>query len=167
MIQLLRYQELSEKYRDLGAPELFQTVQLCVVTCLQDALYGTMGTPGSFYLPLEEPWPHEQAAIEAALGEPATPQDVLLYGMLSPDNRPIWCGTLWCSGAIRTAARASRRFALSAVFGGEQSGCARKYFLRNRQSAAAWSGTQDQEEPDHAVAGTQAGSDPCITIRRC
>lgn len=84
--QLLRYQELSEKYRDLGAPKLFQTVQLCIVTCLQDALYGTMGTPERFYLRWKEPWPHELAAIEAALGRPATPQDVLVYGMLSPDN---------------------------------------------------------------------------------
>ena len=84
--QLLRYQELSEKYRDRGAPKLFQTVQLCVVTCLQDALYGTVGTPARCYLNWQEPWPHSLPAIEAALGRPATPQDVLMYGMLTPEN---------------------------------------------------------------------------------
>ena len=84
--QLTRYQELAEKYRDRGAPKLFQTVQLCIVTCLQDALYGTVGTPARCYLRWNEPWPHSPAAIEAALGRPATPQDVLMYGMLTPEN---------------------------------------------------------------------------------
>jgi type I restriction enzyme R subunit len=83
--QLLRYQELVEKYRDLGAPRLFHSVQLCVATCLQDAVYGTVATPERFYLRWKEPWPHELAAIEKQLGRPATPQDVLFYGMLTPE----------------------------------------------------------------------------------
>ncbi|MCB9627690.1 MAG: type I restriction endonuclease subunit R [Sandaracinaceae bacterium] len=84
--QLLRYQELAEKYRDLGAPRLFQSVQLCVATCLQDAVYGTVSTPERFYLRWKEPWPHELAAIEKELGRKPTPQDVLLYGMLTPET---------------------------------------------------------------------------------
>lgn len=43
--QLDRYQEGSEKYKDLGAPLLFQSVQLNIATCGQDAVYGTVATP--------------------------------------------------------------------------------------------------------------------------
>lgn len=84
--QLTRYQELAEKYRELGAPRLFHSVQLCVATCLQDAVYGTVTTPERMYARWKDPWPHELAAIEKALGRAATPQDVLFYGMLTPEG---------------------------------------------------------------------------------
>ncbi len=42
--------------------------------------------PSRCYLSWNEPWPHQMTAIEAALGRPATPQDVLIYCMLSPEN---------------------------------------------------------------------------------
>jgi type I restriction enzyme R subunit len=83
--QLARYQELDEKYRELGAPRLFHTVQLTIATCLQDAVYGTTTTPERFYARWKEPWPHELDAIERELGRKATPQDVLLYGLLTPE----------------------------------------------------------------------------------
>ncbi len=84
--QLARYQELSAKYKELGAPKLFHTVQLCIATCEQDAVYGTVSTPARFYLRWKAPWPHELAAIEEALGKPPTPQDLLFYGMLTPES---------------------------------------------------------------------------------
>ncbi len=81
-----RWQELSEKYRDLGIPRLFHSVQLCIATCEQDVVYGTATTPERFYARWKDPWPHELAAIEAEIGRPPTPQDVLLYGVLTPEN---------------------------------------------------------------------------------
>ncbi|MFO0692913.1 MAG: type I restriction endonuclease subunit R [Polyangiales bacterium] len=83
--QLARYQELSEKYRELGAPKLFHSVQLCIATCLQDAVYGTVTTPERVYARWKDPYPHELAAIEKELGRAPTPQDVLFYGMLTPE----------------------------------------------------------------------------------
>ena len=44
--QLDRYQELSDKYAELGAPRLFHyTMQLHIATCGRDAVYGTVATP--------------------------------------------------------------------------------------------------------------------------
>ena len=48
--QFSRYQELESRYRELGAPKLFEPVQLLVATCGHAASYGTVttfgGTPG-------------------------------------------------------------------------------------------------------------------------
>ena len=47
--QVLRYQEISDQYRDLGAPKLFETTQIIVATCGQAAVYGTVTTTPRFF----------------------------------------------------------------------------------------------------------------------
>ena len=47
--QFSRYQELETRYHDLGAPKLFESVQVLVATCMQAASYGTVTTPHRFY----------------------------------------------------------------------------------------------------------------------
>jgi type I restriction enzyme R subunit len=42
--QLERYQELDERWRQQGAPQLFYTVQVLIGACGQAACYGTVGT---------------------------------------------------------------------------------------------------------------------------
>ncbi|EYF02680.1 type I restriction endonuclease subunit R [Chondromyces apiculatus] len=84
--QLLRYQELDEAYRNLGAPQLFGTVQLLVATCDQEAFYGTVGTPQRYYAAWKEPYPYSREEIARVAGREPTPQDVLIHGMLHPDN---------------------------------------------------------------------------------
>ena len=85
--QLDRYQELSDKFKELGAPRLFHTVQLLVATCGQDAVYGTVGTPGRFFLRCKKPYPFTAAEI-GKLVDKAEPnaQDITLAGLCSPVN---------------------------------------------------------------------------------
>jgi len=79
--QLDRYQELSDKYRELGAPRLFDTVQLTVATCGQDACYGTVTTPGRFYLRWNDPYPMSRASRGGWAGESPRQPGVLGWGV--------------------------------------------------------------------------------------
>lgn len=85
--QIDRYQELSDKFKELGAPRLFNTVQLLIATCGQDAVYGTVGTSGRFFLRWKKPYPFTMAEVGKLAGrtEPNA-QDVALVGLCSPEN---------------------------------------------------------------------------------
>jgi type I restriction enzyme R subunit len=84
--QLLRYEELGEQYKDLGAPKLFETTQIIVATCGQAAVYGTVTTPPRFFAEWKVPYPKTLDALEAVLGRRPTPQEVLFHGLLAPAN---------------------------------------------------------------------------------
>lgn len=84
--QFSRYQELEERYRDMGAPKLFEPVQLLVATCGQAALYGTVTTPHRFYAEWKRPWPKIEEELERDLGRKPLPQDILFAGMLAPER---------------------------------------------------------------------------------
>jgi len=84
--QFSRYQELDAKYRELGAPRLFETVQVLVATCGQAAVYGTVTTPHRFYAEWKTPWPMTQDALRALVGREPSSQDVTLAGVLAPAN---------------------------------------------------------------------------------
>jgi type I restriction enzyme R subunit len=84
--QLLRYQEQGEQYREQGAPQLFNTVQLLVAACGQGAAYGTVGTPQRFYSEWKTTYPALEKEVTRTLGRMATPQDVLLWGLFQPAN---------------------------------------------------------------------------------
>jgi type I restriction enzyme, R subunit len=82
--QFSRYQELEDRYRELGAPKLFETVQILVVTCDAAAVYGTVTTPHRFYAEWKRPWPKTEDDLERELGRKPSAQDVLFAGMLAP-----------------------------------------------------------------------------------
>jgi len=84
--QFHRYQEIGEEYRGLGAPRLFETVQILVASCGQAAACGTVATEHRFFSEWKHPYPRTIADVEADLGRKATPQDILLYGVLDPEN---------------------------------------------------------------------------------
>ena len=84
--QFSRYQELEDKYRELGAPKLFETMQVVVATCGEAAVYGTVTTPHRFYAEWKTSWPMEKDALRALLGRESKPQDVALAGLLAPKN---------------------------------------------------------------------------------
>ncbi len=85
--QLDRYQELSDKYAELGAPRLFHTMQLHIATCGQDAVYGTVATPPRFYLRWKSAFPRSDAQVKKLTGKDSpSPQDTTLIGLLSPEN---------------------------------------------------------------------------------
>lgn len=82
--QLDRYQERGERFRGLGAPQLFHTAQLLVATCGQAARLGTVGTPLRFFAEWKVREPGALAGLQKLLGREPTPQDVLLAGTLAP-----------------------------------------------------------------------------------
>jgi type I restriction enzyme, R subunit len=84
--QFSRYQELSDAYRELGAPRLFETAQVLVATCGQAAVYGTVTTPHRHFAEWKTHWPFSRSRLEALAGKPPEPQDVTLAGLLSPGN---------------------------------------------------------------------------------
>ncbi len=84
--QFSRYQELDDKYRELGAPKLFETVQVLVATCGQAAVYGTVTTPHRFYAEWKTAWPAKAEDLRSLLGHEPTIQDVTLAGLLAPQN---------------------------------------------------------------------------------
>ena len=82
--QLRRYQEADTRWKDQGAPRLFEAAQVLVGTCGERAVYGTVGTPDRFFLEWKEPYPLSVEQLGERLGRAPTPQDVLLYGLLEP-----------------------------------------------------------------------------------
>jgi type I restriction enzyme R subunit len=84
--QFSRYQELEERYRELGHPKLFETVQILVATCAQAACYGTVTTPHRFYAEWKTLWPASEAEFAKKYGKPPSAQEVAFEGMLRPEN---------------------------------------------------------------------------------
>ena len=84
--QLRRYQEADTRWKDQGAPRLFEAAQILVGTCGERAVYGTVGTPERFFLAWREPYPLSVEQLGERLGRAPTPQDVLLFGLLEPRN---------------------------------------------------------------------------------
>ena len=82
--QLRRYQEADTRWKDQGAPRLFEAAQVLVGTCGERAVYGTVGTPERFFLEWKEPYPLSVEQLGERLGRAPTPQDGLLYGLLEP-----------------------------------------------------------------------------------
>ena len=48
--QLHRYQEYDSRWKDQGAPRLYEAPQVLVGTCGERAVYGTVGAPERFFL---------------------------------------------------------------------------------------------------------------------
>jgi type I restriction enzyme R subunit len=84
--QFSRYQELEPRYRDLGYPKLFESVQVLVATCDQAACYGTVTTPHRFYAEWKTMWPASEAEFLHARGHAPSAQETLFEGMLRPEH---------------------------------------------------------------------------------
>jgi type I restriction enzyme R subunit len=82
--QFSRYQEAEERYRELGAAKLFETIQVLVATCGQAAVYGTVLTPHRFFVEWKTPYPATEADLERDLGRKPNAQEILFEGMLRP-----------------------------------------------------------------------------------
>lgn len=82
--QFSRYEEMEERYRELGAPKLFETMQVLIATCAQAAVYGTVLTPYRFFVEWKTPFPKTLDELERELGRKPNAQEVLFEGMLAP-----------------------------------------------------------------------------------
>ena len=84
--QLRRYQEADDRWKQQGAPKLFETAQILIGTCGERAVYGTLATPERYYFEWKEPYPLNRRKLANKLGREPTAQDILLYGLLEPRN---------------------------------------------------------------------------------
>jgi type I restriction enzyme R subunit len=84
--QLLRYQEVGSGFKGMGAPRLFETAQILVATCLEQARYGTILTPQRYYFDWKIPYPLTADELKTELGKSPNPQELLLRGVLTPEN---------------------------------------------------------------------------------
>jgi type I restriction enzyme R subunit len=82
--QLDRYQELSDRFRGLGAPHLSHTAQILIATCGLSARCGTVGTPFRYFAEWKITEPKALATLRHLVGREPTPQDILLFGTLAP-----------------------------------------------------------------------------------
>ena len=84
--QLHRYQEFGSGFKGMGAPRLFETAQILVATCLEQARYGTILTPQRYYFDWKTPYPLTPDELKAEIGKTPNPQELLLQGILTPEN---------------------------------------------------------------------------------
>lgn len=84
--QFSRYQELEPRFREIGAPRLFEPVQLLVATCGQAAVYGTVTTPHRFYAEWKTLWPASETDFMKVHDHAPSAQETLFEGMLAPAN---------------------------------------------------------------------------------
>jgi type I restriction enzyme R subunit len=82
--QFSRYQEMEDRFRELGSRKLFETMQILVATCGQAAVYGTTLTPHRFYVEWKTPHPRTTEDLERDLGRKPNAQEILFEGMLAP-----------------------------------------------------------------------------------
>jgi type I restriction enzyme, R subunit len=84
--QFSRYQEMEDRFRELGSRKLFESMQILVATCGQAAVYGTTLTPHRFYVEWKTPHPKTIEQFERELGRKPNAQEILFEGMLAPAN---------------------------------------------------------------------------------
>ncbi len=84
--QLFRYQEVSDRYKNLGCPQLFRTVQIVASTHKDKTKYATNFTPERHWSEWKEPYPLTIDDVAKELGRIPTPQDIFLFGVCSREN---------------------------------------------------------------------------------
>jgi type I restriction enzyme, R subunit len=86
MRRLFRYQEMEGRFKNLGCPQLFHTVQMVVSTSRDAAKYATNLTPERHWSEWKDPYPLTIDRIAKELGRIPNPQDVFLFGACSREN---------------------------------------------------------------------------------
>ena len=139
-----RYQELEDRYRELGAPKLFETMQVLVATCGQAAVYGTVHDAAPFLRRVEGAVPEDhRAASTASSGAQAARPGGPLRGDAPTRGSPRPCAELRGLRARRRH-RAGHPQALPvpAVCRREQGGPTARGPPRAQRTGAASSGTR-------------------------
>ena len=154
--QLRRYQEADTRWKDQGAPRLFEAAQVLIGTCGEQAVYGTVGTPERFFLAWKEPYPRSVTQFGTELGRAPTPQDILLYGLLEPRNlldivRHFVVFEVDGGRAVRKLTRYRQFIAVN-----EALRRIRTARTPRARGGIVWAHAGVGEEPDDALAGAQA-----------
>ena len=105
--QLRRYQEADTRWKDQGAPRLFEAAQILICTCGERAVYGTIGTPERFSSNGRSriPWARNSSARSSdAYRRPRTSCST---GSSSRAPSSISCATSSCSRSTAAGPSAS------------------------------------------------------------
>jgi len=86
MTQVFRYQEMGSEFRNLGCPQLFNTVQIIAITHRDKAIYATNFTPARHWSEWKDPYPKTLDQIRDQIGHAPTSQDIFLFGVCSKEN---------------------------------------------------------------------------------
>jgi type I restriction enzyme R subunit len=141
--QFSRYQEMEERYHELGAPKLFETMQVLVATCAQAAVYGTVLTPSPLLRGVEDAVPEDARRLTRELGRKPNAQEILVRGHAPPRDLPRPRAELRRLRARREdGPHRPQAVPVPAVRRGEQSAPASAHGQGAEPSAAASSGTR-------------------------
>lgn len=81
LIQLFRYQESEDKYRNQGCPKLFHTAQIIVSTYRDKTKYGTNYTPERHWSEWKIPYHITLNELAKKLGRAPSSQDIFLFSV--------------------------------------------------------------------------------------
>lgn len=84
--QVSRYQEIDDRFRNVGCPKLFHTAQIIVSTFRDRAKYGTNYTPERHWSEWKIPYPLTLDELAKGLGRAPSSQDIFLFGVCSKKN---------------------------------------------------------------------------------
>lgn len=99
LAQLLRYQEATDKDRNQGCPQLFNTVQILAVIYRDRAWCATNLSEERHWSEWKEAYPYTLDDLAQKLGRPPTEQAIFLFGVCSKENLlsirsvPLWSAT--------------------------------------------------------------------------
>lgn len=86
MKRLFRYQEMEDRFKNLGSPQLFHTAQIVVSTFKDKTKYATNLTPARHWSEWKDPYPLTIDDVAKKLGRIPSPQDIFLFGVCSKEN---------------------------------------------------------------------------------
>ena len=89
--RLFRYQEMDDRFKNMGCPQLFNTSQIVVSTFRDKLKYGTNFTPVRHWSEWKDPYPLTKIDIAKRLNYIADPdqvkdQEIFLFGVCSKEN---------------------------------------------------------------------------------
>ncbi|MCD6229324.1 MAG: type I restriction endonuclease subunit R, partial [Candidatus Diapherotrites archaeon] len=83
MVQIFRYQESQDSYRNTGCPKLFNTAQIVVSTYNYKLKYATNFTKERHWSEWKEAYPLKLDDLQKILGRTPYSQDIFLFGVCS------------------------------------------------------------------------------------
>lgn len=86
MIQITRYQESQDNYRNTGCPKLFNTAQIIVSTYKYQLKYATNFTRERHWSEWKEAYPLKLDDLQKTLGRAPYSQDVFLFGVCNKQH---------------------------------------------------------------------------------
>jgi type I restriction enzyme R subunit len=86
MLQMFRYQETEDKFRNVGCPKLFTTAQILVSTYKDQTKYATNFTQERHWSEWVKPYPLTLDELQSNLGRLPSSQDIFLFSVCNKNT---------------------------------------------------------------------------------